>query len=82
MNTFLIVLIAFKLVCLFFCWKAMSMAKKEKQKKSYTNQVEKTDDIKIAQNKITELMEQNQKLSKVIEEMKESSNRTQSKRTS
>lgn len=80
MNTFLIVLIAFKLICLFFCWKAMSMAKKEKQKN--TKLVEKNDDIQIAQNKLTELMEQNQKLSKAIEELKESDHSPKSKRIS
>jgi septal ring factor EnvC (AmiA/AmiB activator) len=82
MNIFLILLIAFKLVCLFFCWKAMSMAKKKNQNKSHTNLGENTEDIKIAQDKITELMKQNQKLSDAIEEMKESSNSTKSKRTS
>lgn len=69
MDIFLIVLIAFKLVCLFFCWKAMSMARKEKNVGDVSSSTN-THDLLAVQGRMNELSKQNQILLEAIEEMK------------
>ncbi|SDJ12604.1 hypothetical protein [Alteribacillus bidgolensis] len=71
MDAILIALIAFKVVCLFFCGKGIWMARKEKKNKADKGQPADTSrEWKKAQHRMNQLIEENQKLSQSVQEMK------------
>jgi len=76
LNTFLLVFIAIKIVCLFFCWKAVKMAKQSTpngtQKNKNENLINSSEDWQQAQKQMSKLMEENKKLTASLEELKKS----------
>ncbi|MCL7747290.1 hypothetical protein [Halalkalibacter alkaliphilus] len=76
MNIFLIVFIAIKIVCLFFCWKAVKMTKQSTpnrtQKNKNENVINSSEDWQRAHKQMSKLMEENKKLTASLEELKKS----------
>ncbi|SDJ20583.1 hypothetical protein [Alteribacillus bidgolensis] len=70
MDAILIALIAFKVVCLFFCGKGIWMARKEKKNKVGKSQLADTSqEWQATQHRMNQLIEENQKLSQTVQEM-------------
>jgi hypothetical protein len=78
MNTLLLVLIGAKAICLFICWKGISMANKQNKKGNEhatkdTNHAAlqgSQEELHSLQQRMNNLMEQNEKVRKEISTMK------------
>ncbi|OIJ18926.1 hypothetical protein BKP45_15385 [Anaerobacillus alkalidiazotrophicus] len=67
MNTFLLLIVLMKGICLFFCWKAISVAKKNTDNpKSNIEDIE----VKELEKRMATVIEQNQRLTKELQGLK------------
>ncbi|ADU31729.1 hypothetical protein [Evansella cellulosilytica] len=67
-NYLLLAIIALKGVCLFFCWKAVTMTNNKKHDDK-ANQLT-IEEMELLQKKVDGMTEQNKQLKKEIEELK------------
>ncbi|UTW69364.1 hypothetical protein KHA80_21340 [Anaerobacillus sp. HL2] len=66
MTTLLLILVALKGICLFFCWRSMSIIMKNKEKHIDISDAE----VQELENKLTKLVKQNEQLSTELQSLK------------
>lgn len=80
MNTLLMIIIALKAVCLVICWKGIKMARQQRKLGNHHSKEDldnvshhgSQEEVQTLQTRMSELMEQNEKLRKEMHLMKDS----------
>ncbi|MDQ0256360.1 hypothetical protein J2S74_003780 [Evansella vedderi] len=73
-NYLLLAIIALKGICLFFCWKAISVSKKNKQG-SHKNNSLSEEEVEIINERMNKAIEQNQLLQRELQALKKYSDK-------